>query len=173
MLSKYQLSRIETLGIIRPMLCLLSSLKNEVKPRKKKKKKEGKESLCNFRIFSVYLLKCTHFLQLCARSDSWNRNRCSFCFESSCGGSGRSQVKKICLAFTTKPELLYHGSNVHEDNFSYVLLWFSLIFFFSERMEGDENFKSLQYTDKEWLIPHIFDLFAGNDIGKSRFYLSL
>lgn len=62
---------------------------------------------------------------------------------------------------------------VHEDNFSYVLLWFSLIFFFSERMEGDENFKSLQYPDKEWLIPHIFDLFAGNDIGKSRFYLSL
>lgn len=39
-------------------------------------------------------------------------------------------------------------------------------------MEGDENFKSLQYPDKEWLIPHIFDLFAGNDISKSRFYLS-
>lgn len=43
MLSKYQLSRIETLGIIRPMLCLLSSLKNEVKPRKKKKKRKEKK----------------------------------------------------------------------------------------------------------------------------------
>ena len=132
MLSKYQLSRIETLGIIRPMLCLLSSLKNEVKPRKNKKK-EGKK--------------------VCAISELF-----------------------LCLPFKITLELLellYHGSNVHEDNFSYVLLWFSLIFFFSERMEGDENFKSLQYPDKEWLIPHIFDLFAGNDIGKSRFYLSL
>lgn len=169
MLSKYQLSRIETLGIIRPMLCLLSSLKNEVKPRKKKKKRKEKKVCAISELFLCLPFKMYSLLATLRQKRQLKSKLLLILFRKFLWRQRTIPSKEGLPRFHDQAS----GSNVHEDNFSYVLLWFSLIFFFSERMEGDENFKSLQYPDKEWLIPHIFDLFAGNDIGKSRFYLSL
>lgn len=169
MLSKYQLSRIETLGIIRPMLCLLSSLKNEVKPRKKKKKRKEKKVCAISELFLCLPFKMYSLLATLRQKRQLKSKSLLILFRKFLWRQRTIPSKEGLPRFHDQAS----GSNVHEDNFSYVLLWFSLIFFFSERMEGDENFKSLQYPDKEWLIPHIFDLFAGNDIGKSRFYLSL
>lgn len=125
MLSKYQLSRIETLGIIRPMLCLLSSLKNEVKPRKKKKKRKEKKVCAISELFLCLPFKMYSLLATLRQKRQLKSKSLLILFRKFLWRQRTIPSKEGLPRFHDQAS----GSNVHEDNFSYVLLWFSLIFF--------------------------------------------